>query len=182
MQIPGLSHAIRYLVRSVAGVVLRWTSNPSRAEHAQDVYILRMPWFFHAIGVAILLLVLYGLYDSLPFHGLSIGITVFAIAFILFIAGLGVYPILEGLNHKVVFNSSKFYVTNLFRKTTMHEWSQIQSISSGGSNGDLTIKFKDGSKVKVSQYLLGMRTFLEFLEARTGIALLHGKKKILWWT
>jgi hypothetical protein len=179
---PGLDHALRFVLRSgyrwVARVVLRHTSAPARIEHTQDHFVLRMPKLFHAIGLLFLLLSVYLLWQVLPVNDL----TPFAIAICIGLTWIGLrFFLLDGINQHVLFNSDRFYVTNRSGKATAHTWSQVRIVSSSGSSAILEITFADGSKVRISQYLLGMRTFLEYLEERTGVHLMHGSQPVIWW-
>lgn len=86
--------------------------------------------------------------------------------FLIFI-GLGLLSVLFYRNHYLRFDNSKIEVRSPFAKTRTIKWDEMKSASFNPGSGFLTLKDKNGQKIKVHQHIVGLGRFVSYLESKT---------------
>jgi len=128
-------------------------------------YELRMNRLYQIVGVLVgimglsFLYLLIGERDSAAF----ITIVILSLGF----AYLGLYCWLWYRNHRVKFNEETIKASNAFGKSNSIKWSEISKISYNSFSGLISVMDQQGAAVKIHQHLVGLNTFVEFMEQRT---------------
>lgn len=168
-QLHGFSHIISALLRAIARGILERTSHADLATYHSGHISLRMPRVLLVLGGLLIALSIMAIYRSFPFDGLTNAGVILQVLFCLVIAVPGVVLALEGLNHKVLFDPERCYVTGPMGRMKGFGWNEVLRVTQGGTSSLMRIRLKDGRTFKLSPYLLGFQAFLNMLEERTGV-------------
>lgn len=136
-------------------------------EAVEGVYQLRIHKLYQFIGIVSsvigsVLLVLPLIYDGLAALPVALGM------FLLF-TGLGVPCILWYRNHHLIYNPEKISSKSWLGKSSEIYWKDIKNISFNSLSGLLLIEDARGTKVKAHQHLVGLKSFVEFMEQKTNM-------------
>ena len=64
---------------------------------------------------------------------------------------------------RVSFNETSFQVTNLYGKTKFAKWNDVVGMKLNSFTNFYTLTLYNGDKIKISQHLVGLKIFLDFL-------------------
>lgn len=87
----------------------------------------------------------------------------------LFVIPVAIYSILSYYRHKLSFNSDEFTVYKTNGTSYTFSWNEVEDISYNAFNSSIIINSKKFGRVRVNQYLVGFKSFIEMLDSRTEI-------------
>lgn len=90
-----------------------------------------------------------------------------ATVFLLFFEPLGITCYLWWRNHSVIISDESIQATSVYGKITKLNWTDINSISFGGTSGLLTFKDESDTIVKSHQHLVGFKHVIDSLNSKT---------------
>lgn len=91
---------------------------------------------------------------------------------VIFIADLLVLPvailsIISYRRHNVVFNSDELTINTRNGNSYTFPWEDITDVEYNAFNSNIKIKTRNSGTLKVNQYLIGFKSFIEMLDSRT---------------
>ncbi|MEO1629025.1 MAG: hypothetical protein AAFV25_28025 [Bacteroidota bacterium] len=126
---------------------------------------LRMHRMYAAIGWVV---VVFGLVISIlclvddPDNNRWIAFFLLAI-----IGGLGGICLLFYYNHRLDFDKERIGVVSWTGSRKELHWEQVTNIRFNGFAGYLILEDKGGTRIKISQHMVGLRTFVDLIEEKT---------------
>lgn len=93
----------------------------------------------------------------------------YIMVFLLFLIflGLGSLCVLYYRNHSLRFDNSKIEVRSPFGKSKTMYWNEIKSARFNRLSGFITLTDSNAQEIKVHQHIVGLATFISYLENNT---------------
>ncbi|RYY58061.1 MAG: hypothetical protein EOO09_00380 [Chitinophagaceae bacterium] len=170
--------AIIGIAISVTYAYLAKQQSKAPAVEASGRTLLRMSKVYLVTFVISALIALVCLVVPPFLADVDLGLVISVLAILILFGWGAMFCFLIYRNHFVAFDETGFQVRSLFGKQEVVEWAQVSRWKFNSFSGNLVIRTADGLKVKVSQHLVGLNSFLDTFELKTGLPpVLPGRKR-----
>lgn len=130
-------------------------------------FLLRINKLYAIVGYAALAMGLIVITGIILTEKLDFAMYIIVLLLFLIFIGLGSLCVLNYRNDYLRFDNSKIQVRSPFGKTKEMYWNDIKSAKFNRLSGWIILKDKDGRKIKVHQHMVGLSTFISYLESNT---------------
>lgn len=147
----------------------------------EGIYVLTMNKFFKVFGWIMVIIGIAALL-SIPVFAIEEENTLTMVVVIglmgLTFGFLGLFLIKIFKTHSLTFDENTITVKNYFGKEIKGEWGEIEKIKFNGFTNLVVITLSNSQKLKCSQFLVGLISFLELAETKTTKDLSKIKKQV----
>ena len=156
-----LLQAIGVAIISSLTIYINNSASRSVIKENNEQTVLRVNRLYQIMGIIGILIALVYIATAVYYH--EVFMYLMAIAMVGLFGGFGVPCFLTYQNHTLRFDDEKMVVSDWMGKIKTVYWKDIKTIRFNRFSGYIVIK-NDKTQVKISQHLVGLKTFLDMME------------------